>query len=292
VSLRFGEKPAELNNGNAGITEIDGTFSIRGLPPAYYSASASYSGDKTSLQSHSVEFHLEGDQTDLQFTLAPGEDLTGKLEIVGDAPAGPPEKHTVRLEMEIPGWGGQLAPSQPPAAEVAADGSFRLNRVMPVKWRAVVEPMPESGYLKEVTLDGKTAPDQMLDFSQGVGGAKLKITVSRAGGQLSGRVLDKNDEPLVGLVMVFFGTDPKHLQEGNAAHTSDGNYNFKSIRPGKYHLIAIDVGEMMQAFSGDGNEESTMQRLFDAAEEIEIKEGDRLTKDVKALTKLPEKKEQ
>ena len=290
VSLRSGEKPDELYNGNGEVTEQDGKFSFSGLAPAYYSVAASYSDSKPPLQSHSVDFHLDADQTGVQLTLAPGEDLTGKLEFLGDAPAGPPEKHTVRLE--TPGWGGQFTPSAPPAAEVAADGSFHLKAVMPVRWTAIVEPMPESGYLKEVTLDGKEAPDRLLDFSQGVGGAKLKIIVSRAGAQLSGRVVDKDGEPVVGLVMVFFGTDPKHMDQENTARTSDGNYSFKGIRPGKYRMIAVDVAEMMQAFSGDGEEENTTQRLFDAAEEIEIKEGDRIAKDVKAVTKMPEKKEQ
>jgi hypothetical protein len=32
-----------------------------------------------------------------------------------------------------------------------------------------------------------------------------------------------------------------------------------------------------------------MKSLFDAAEEIEIKEGDRISKDITAITKLPEK---
>jgi hypothetical protein len=290
VSLRFGEKPDELNNTNATGVLPDGKFSITGQRPAYYSIAAIYSEGKTPLRSHSVEFHLDGDQTGLQLTLTPGEELTGKLEIVGDGPAGPPERHTIRLEM--PEGSGQFAPSAPPAAEVAADGSFRLKSVAPVKWKAIVEPMPENGYLKEVAVDGRVAADGVLDFSQGVSGARLKITMSRAGGQISGRVLDKDGEPVVGLVMVFFGTDVKHLEQETPARTSDEKFTLKGIRPGKYRLIAVDVTQMMQTFSGDGEEESTMQRLFDAAEEIEIKEGDRLTKDVMVVTRIPEKKEE
>jgi hypothetical protein len=33
-----------------------------------------------------------------------------------------------------------------------------------------------------------------------------------------------------------------------------------------------------------------MQQFFDAAKEIEIKGGDRISKDLQALTKVPEKK--
>lgn len=291
ISLRFGEKAGELlYNGNSTVTDPDGKFSISGMQPGYYSVAASYSAGKTQLQSHSVEFHLDADQTGLQLTLTPGEDLAGKLEFVGEAPAGTSEKHAVRLEST--GWSHPFGQGAPPASEVSADGSFRINGVAPMKYKPVVDPMPENGYVKEVAVDGKAMPDRELDFSQGVGGARLKITVSRAGGQLSGRVLDKDGDAAVGLIMVVFATDAKHIDEEDTVRTSDGKYSFKGIRPGKYRLVAVDLAEMMQAFSGDGQAENTMQRLFDAGEEIEIKDGDRITKDLPALTKVPEKKKE
>src|SRR5208337_3480388 len=109
-----------------------------------------------------------------------------------------------------------------------------IGGVAPGKFKAVVDPMPENGYLKEVALDGKVAPDQVLDFAQGVGGSRLKITVSRNGGQISGKVLGKDGEPAIGLVMVLFGTDSKHLNDDNPPMVRDGKFSFKALRPGKY----------------------------------------------------------
>jgi len=48
------------------------------------------------------------------------------------------------------------------------------------------------------------------------------------------------------------------------------------------------MAEMMPLFSGDDDND---QQLFDAGEEIEVKEGDRIAKDLPVLTKMPEKKE-
>jgi len=180
--------------------------------------------------------------------------------------------------------------TEPLAAQVSDDGTFRIANVLPGKFRPVVEPMPENGYLKEVALDGKAMPGRVLDFSQGAAGSRLKIVVSSAGGQISGRLLGKDGEPAMGMMMVFFGTDVKHIDNGNAARASGGKYSFKAIRPGKYRLFGVDVAELMQYFTGDSDNEEWMQRLFDAAEEVEIKEGDNITKDVPVLTKLPEKK--
>jgi hypothetical protein len=51
------------------------------------------------------------------------------------------------------------------------------------------------------------------------------------------------------------------------------------------------MAEMMPLFTGNGDNEKMMQQLFDAGEEIEVKEGDRIAKDIVVLTKMPEKKE-
>jgi protocatechuate 3,4-dioxygenase beta subunit len=290
VTLRFGESAGQSYNMRSMITEADGTFKFTGMQPGYYAVAASYTEGKTTLQSHPVEFHLESaDETGLQLTLAPGEELTGKLEFTGDAPAGESAKHTVRLESA--GQGNPFQQGAPPAAEVAPDGSFRISGISPGKFKPVVDPMPENAYLKEVALDNKSVPDDILDFTQRVGGSRLKIIVSRNGGRISGRVLDKDGQPAVGLVVVFLARDAKHMDEENPARALNGKYEFKSTRPGKYRLIALDVAELMSAFNMDGDNEEVMQRVFESAEEIEVKEGDAISKDLTALTKMPEKKE-
>jgi len=103
-------------------------------------------------------------------------------------------------------------------------------------------------------------------------------------------VLAKDGQPALALVTVFLGTDSKHLDDGDAARVSDGRYSFKAIRPGKYRLFAIDVLELLPAIGGGKNGEA-MQQFFDAAEEIVIKEGDRISRDIPAWTRMPEKKE-
>lgn len=290
VMLRFGESAGQLRGSRFASAGEDGKFSVTGMQPGSYSAVAFYSSGKTMLASRPVNFRLDNaDEAGLQLTLAPGEELIGKLELVGDARAGEAEKRTIRLESAD--MSNAFGQTEPPAVEVGPDGSFRIANVLPGKVRPVVEPMPENGYVKEVALDGKAIPDRVLDFSQGVGGWRLKITVSRAGAQISGRLLGKDGEPAIGMMMVFVGTDVKHLDDRDAARSSDGRYSFKALGPGKYRIFAIDVAELMKAFTGDGNNDEWIQKLFDAAEEIEIKEGDRITKDIPVLTELPEKKE-
>lgn len=289
VMVRFGESAGQLSGSQFATTGADGKFSLMGLQPGFYSAAAFYSSGKTVLVSRPVRFQLEAaDETGLQLMLQPGEDVSGKLEIVGDAAAGSREKLTIRLESVD--RANSFGQTEPPAVEVGPDGSFRIANVLPGKFRPVVEPMPENSYLKEVALDGKTAADDSLDFSQGAGGSELKITMSRAGGRISGRILDKDGEPALGSMTVVIAVDPKHIDDNGVDRVSDARYSFKALRPGKYRLFAIDAMAMMQVFSTANNDE-TMQRLFDAGEEIEIKENDNISKDIPGWTELPEKKE-
>jgi hypothetical protein len=69
----------------------------------------------------------------------------------------------------------------------------------------------------------------------------------------------------------------------------DGKYSFKAVRPGKYRIFAVDIVASMAAFMGD--EGNAMKKLFDAAEEIEVKDGDRISKDLTAVAGAQDKKE-
>jgi len=102
-------------------------------------------------------------------------------------------------------------------------------------------------------------------------------------------VLDKDGAPLEGFVQVLLRSDAKIPGEEGTVRATNGKYSFQRVRPGKYHLYALDILEVASMFSGGTGEETT-KLFFDAAEEIEIKADDRLTKDITAFTKLPEKK--
>lgn len=287
VHLKVGENTDQMYDTQSTSTDPSGKFSMMGLQPGYYSVTARYTGGKMALQSRPVSVHLENsDEPNLQLALAPGEDLNGSLAFAGGEASRAPGALAVRLE--TPERFGQ--DPEPPAAQVGKDGSFRIANVLPGKFKVVVEPMPDNAYVKELALDGKPVTDTSVDFSQGVGGAHLKITIGLAGAKISGRILDKNGEPDTGFVSVFIATDAKQIDEENAKRVSDGNYSFDALAPGKYHLFALDMLQLISAFAGDGNEDEMMKKFFDAAEVIEIKEGDRIQKDINAFIKLPEKK--
>jgi protocatechuate 3,4-dioxygenase beta subunit len=294
VFLRHGESPDQMYDSEGRIAGRDGKFVFRGLQPGSYRLSAHYSSGKTHLLSQPVALTLgSSDQTDLELVLAPAEEITGTLEITGDAPpAAAAEKRTVRLDPAFP-FDTSGNPETTPGA-VDPKGAFRIGNVAPGRFVPVVDPLPENAYIQSVTLDNRPAADNILDLSRGIKGSHIKITVSRDGAQVSGTVLDKDGQPLLSpLDMVFLVTDPKQLREmqpDNQHRVTEGKYMIKAIRPGKYRLFALDVLTLASdAPDADSDDDELMKSFFNSAEEIEIKPGDRIVKDLKAIDKLPGK---
>jgi hypothetical protein len=129
-----------------------------------------------------------------------------------------------------------------------------------------------------VKLDDADAPGGVLDLSRGVGGAKVKVTISLNGGQAEGTVLGEDGQPferplpfvvLAGTVDEITGSTLKLAEAG-------AKFKYTGLRPGKYRLIAVDPRQ----FGGDID---AVKAIFSKAPEIEVREGDRITKDVKVL---------
>ena len=225
--------------------------------------------------------------------LAPAEGVTGTLEFTGDAPPSSlVGRHSVRLD---PVDGMFIRDdSEAPQGDVGRDGAFRVDKVFPSRFRPVVEPLPENAYIQSVTLNDAPAVDNILDLSRGIKGAHLKIIVDRNGARVSGAVLDSDGKPVVSpLVMIFLVDDPKQLKQPDGDDLNraiDGKYMLKAIRPGKYRLFAVDALALFSsAGDTDHDDDEALKTLFNSAQEIEIKPGDRIVKDLKAIDKIPAK---
>jgi len=287
VTLRFGESPDKRYNARSTEAAPDGKFSFTGLQPASYSVAAQYSSGKTGLLSQAVNFQLDSsDQTGVNLNLRAGEELTGTLEIVGDSPPGAsPEKRTVRLEPveSSDGWGVEAAPG-----EAGESGAFRVANVAAGRFHVEVEPLPDNAFIKSIALDGIAVPDSILNFSRGANGSRLKIIVSLNGGRISGKVLGHDGEPLVSpLTMIMLWKIEKDVEKeiepDNSNRVANSEYSIKALSPGKYRLVAIDTLEIADLGPGDWDEQ--LKAFGAAAQEIEVREGDRIVKDLKVIGK-------
>jgi len=223
--------------------------------------------------------NLAGDPALVELQLTPLGELTGTLEIVED-PAGKtstPEKRTVSLE-DIEYFGSLPMLS----GDVDRNGAFRLAAVPRDRVKVRLDPWPENAYIKSLELDGARVAGAKLDLSHVTRGSRLKVVVSRNGAQISGSVLDKDGDKLLNrIAYVLLVDDPAkaHLpldRDYMTSVTPEGQYSFKGVRPGKYRLVAIDA-----VHSAGNDKPEILKTLAEKAEEFEIKEGARLTRDLK-----------
>ena len=282
VVMQFGEDPIKITGSRSTTTSPDGKFSLPGGQPGYYRFYAMAGAGTDFLVSRAVEVQFEsGDMPPVDLVLAPAMELTGTLGFEGDPPGKPVEKYPVRLEPVGPGGGFGRGSS----GETDRDGAFHLNRIWPEKYRVRVDSLPENAYVKSLEIDGSVLKGDVVDFSASRP-SSLKVTVSRNGAQLTGKVRDEDGQPLVtaGLAMVLMVQSPEDLrdlgQDGTKQIGPDGKYTFKGLRPGKYRLLAVNL---LNAAGADTV--ATLRKMVERGEEIEIQEGDRLTKDLRLLAK-------
>jgi hypothetical protein len=289
VTLQFGESADALYDARSSVTDPDGKFSFSGLHKASYSVFARYSPGKTKLQSQSVDFNLDGDdRTGLQLNLKAGEDLTGTLEMAGDTPSDAlAQKLTAYLRPAVNGF---IEGADIPSAETGKSGAFRLTNIHPGRFRVEIDPFPENAFLQSISLDGAPVPGSILDFSAGVNGSNLKVTLG-LGAQISGKVFGQDGQPAVSpLTQIMFWKDDKRIPPEGGTRVIDSAYSIKSLRPGKYRVVAVDTLDI-----GTPDDIDEVFKAFKAAaQEIEVKEGDRIVQDLKVIGKeaLPVKTKQ
>ena len=285
VAMQTGESAQRITSSRTVNTGADGRFRFDGLQPGFYRVWAMYNdGGKTQLASRSMEFQLENTEiANVELALSPGVELIGTLKMEGEAAGTAAPKRTVKLE---PAMGYFLANLAMTGGEVDGGGAFRIGNIAPGKYRVKVEPLAENAYIKTLEIDGAAVTNGMADLSKVARGAGAKVTLGSNGAQISGRVLDSNGERMpTSLVMIFLVRDPEDIPltgNGSAQSTPDGKYTIKAVVPGKYRIFALNVFDLSGA-SSSGDLTDMLKKLFEQAEEIEFKEGDRIVKDLKAI---------
>jgi hypothetical protein len=102
-----------------------------------------------------------------------------------------------------------------------------------------------------------------IDLSHGVAGSKLRIVISRNGGQIEGTL-----SAGATVILAESPDDSRHVTYAAAGK----QYRFTGLHPGKYRLIATAT---------QGLQPDRLEGMFGDAPEIEVHEGDRIARDVK-----------
>ncbi len=278
VRVRAGDDPGNLTVLDPAATDGEGKFSIPNARPGHYWLEAAYNVGSVRIQSLPVEVRAETGATNIVLAMKPGGELTGTIEAENGTG---PFKITLQPDRN--------AVFSNPAAEgeTDKDGAFRIAGVHAGNYRVVVQPMGPNTYIKSMQLDGamQRAPTASSTFPRGAGGSHLKVAISANGAQISGAVLDADGQPLpnmlaeIRLLNNATGDDPPEMEQVRG-FVNNGAYSIQGLAPGKYWLLAVD-----RIHSGDFTDPRVIKALAAEASPVEVKEGERLVKDLRIVKK-------
>ena len=216
-----------------------GAFDIPDLLPGTYELEAwvnsAATEDRRTASAHVVIANANVDGVVLTFA-NPSTDpreISGRILVEGDLPSGSDLKRIgVRVQLMPPALGDPVV-----TADAAADGTFKLKNVSGGESRVGIAWMPQGFYLKEARLDGADALNQPRVFSHG---GELQLVLSSSGGQIEGRALDDNGQPVEHAAVVLIpDAGRKRVDLYKREFTGkDGSFKIVGIAPGEYKLFA------------------------------------------------------
>ncbi|HWQ54383.1 MAG TPA: carboxypeptidase regulatory-like domain-containing protein [Bryobacteraceae bacterium] len=251
----------------------EGRFEIAGVTPGAYTIAAHwYEEGQRYTASQPIDVGNAG-VDDVNLTLAPGFELSGRVRIEGaaEAPLG-----DARVSLRP---ANELALAPPMGGRVQPDGSFQLNAVAPDHYRVMVFGMPESCYLKSARLGDSEMLENGATVNAGAG--RLEIVLSSAGGLVEGLALDEKQQPVPGAVVVLVPDERRRDRLElfkNVNADQHGRFTIQGIAPGDYRLFA-----WQDVDSGAWQDPEFLKPFERSAATVSLKENGRETVQLKVL---------
>jgi hypothetical protein len=217
------------------VDPVTGRFEVAGVAPGSYILMASqFAGGQVFSARVPIEIRAGVPPEQLTLSLTPSLELAGNVSMEdGSAPPPGLVLHLFSLEGIFPGLR--------PESKVAPDGRIRLAGVSPGSWALSVQHLPESFWIKSVTLGDTQMPDGILNLQSGSAGL-LSLVLSKDGAAISGMV-EATDQPHAATVVLAplaanLGRSPQAFRSISVSES--GTFALKGLPPGKYRLFAFE----------------------------------------------------
>jgi len=229
-----------------------GTFEIRELLPGTYNVIATVQdtaiagrGGPVGISSGMVPTSISSSDVDgLVLSVVPAGAIPGRLRVEGQLQQGLTIDR-VRIRPVAIGTTGSLQRTLQSAtgsggmATVNADGTFRLNNVVPGDYRIEVFPPIGNLFLKEVRFEGADALNTPLRYS-GASNAGLDVTIATGGGRIDGILSDARSQPVPSTRVVIVPERSRYRSDLYKVATTDQNGRFllSGVAPGDYKIFS------------------------------------------------------
>ena len=237
-----------VSNGGGGQSfsgvGADGGFRLWSVTPGKYSVSARVSVQGRRIQSAPVEIEIARDHVDgLELRMVPAFEVTGKIEFEGEGARPKPPVNggpTPRFNLQMAAQVGPSTGGMP--MTVTEDASFRFANLQPGRyrfvygWRASVR----SIRLGTVDMEGN-----LIDLTNGTGGAPLTVVLGPADAEITGIVRDEKG-PVAGVPVAMINPGISQTTTNatfGAVTGADGRFRFANVPAAKYVLFSPDEND-------------------------------------------------
>jgi protocatechuate 3,4-dioxygenase beta subunit len=285
VSGKALEVPPEARQRYADVTMPDscclgvqlnseGKFEIWGLDPGKYTVSARWDGaggEETFMgrivRTAPVAFEVAGSNVDnLELRVIPDSDIAGRLAF--ETPDG---------TQPVPERKITLGPGA--SAPIAEDDTFQLKKIPAGRYGVGLS--WDTAYVKSMQLGSQWIDGEVLDLSNGSGGAALTLLLSPATGSVSGIVRDDKGNRAEARIVLVRDEEAGSFHARYASAHKDGIYSFPNLPPGSYKLVAVSEDDADLIAPKPGWSEPDLSDYDDAMQTIEIHAAEKASRDLK-----------
>jgi len=267
-------------------TGPDGRFAAGGLPPGAYTIVARGSpAPQTQRPWGRAEVDLSGqERVEVAIQMQPSLMVSGTL--VATSLGGAPTPDVTRVRVSISSAARDLSPlSSPGLTTVAADGTFKVEGVIPGTYRLTLTMPPVSGSaaspwsLRSTVAGDRDVTD--LSFEVTADLSNLVVTLADAQTQVAGALTDRSGRPAPDLYVLMFSTDKAFWSSGtrrikSARALENGTYTIDGLPAGEYYLCALTELDLTLI-----NEPSYLERLISSSLKITLAEGEKKQQDLR-----------
>jgi hypothetical protein len=231
---------SEYVEGNARDVRIfeDGSFEVRSLSPGLYTLRASFSANgETFTTQQTVAVGPHGVDQVLLVGL-PDSEVAGRVQ-VENSPSGGGSLTSMGVEFR-----SQETSTRATAAARAPSMQFHAMLHPGDHYLVSARGLPGDYYLKGVRVSGHDVERNSVVVSDRRG--EIELVVSPDGGHISGVVIDSQDQPAAGAVILVPEESRRSLPDlfRKVRADSKGAFTLPGVPPGTYTLLAFDDIEL------------------------------------------------
>jgi hypothetical protein len=220
------------------VREGQGTFQIDAVRPGSYILMAErFDGDVRYVAKEQVGVGRSDIQVNLQMSQTPP--VHGRILLEPEGTAIQSEGLVVEVETSDP------SPLRVLGGKVLADGTFAVDHVPPGTATIRVPQAPKGFYVKSVRYGGMESPDLSVQIANGAT-SSIDVTLSAAGGSISGSVLDSRQQPIADATVLLIPDEARrrqaHLYQ-KAKANANGSFEISGIAPGSYSVFALQESD-------------------------------------------------